>query len=407
VPIAVRTCRRPEEYRGAMACILHYVGETPTDEMVERWLGLLPLDRTHAAFDGSVIVGGAGSFPFRLTAPGRRLVDTAGVTVVGVMPTHRRRGVLTRLMRSQLADERERGKPLAALYASEEPIYGRFGYGMAALGGEVSIPRAYGGFARPFVPRGRVRFVPLAEAYEACAPIYRRVARVTPGMVERTKDWWVARQLRDDPTQREGWGEKNVAVVELDGAPAAYAVYRLKPDWEESAPKGRLTAIEVHGVSLEATASIWRFLLDFDWTAAVEARCLPPDHVLFQLLAYPRRMRFRLGDGLWLRPLDVGALLSARGYAGDGRLTLEVTADPLFPDNVGCWTIEGGEARRSRRRPDVRLDVQGVGQVFMNGFSFAALARAGRVEEAARGGLRRADALFATGDPYPWCPEIF
>jgi predicted acetyltransferase len=342
-----------------------------------------------------------------MTVPGGGPVDCAGVTVVGVLPTHRRRGVLTRMMRAQLLAERERGRPFAALYASEEPIYGRFGYGLACVNGDVAIPRTSGAFMRPFAPRGSVRLVRLDEAYALCAPIYRQVARHTPGMVDRTRHWWEGRQLRDDPDQRNGWGVKNVAVLELGGRPAAYAIYRLKSDWEDAVPKGKLFVVEAQALSLEATAEIWRFLIDYDWTATVEAECMPPDHPLFHLLAYPRRMRYRMGDGVWLRPLDVGSMLSARKYAADGRVTLEVGDDPLFSDNVGTWTIADGIAKRSRRRPDVRLDVQALGQVYLNGFSFAALARGGRLEEVARGGLRRADALFATGDPYPWCPEIF
>lgn len=406
MPVRVRTCRTAEEYRAAAACIFHYVGRTPDDRMVERWQKVLPLEFMHAAFDGASVVGGAGAFPFRMTVPGGP-VDCAGVTVVGVLPTHRRQGVLTRMMRAQLGAERERGSPFAALWASEEPIYGRFGYGLACLNGEISVPRTSSRFARPFVSRGTVRLVPPDEAYALCAPVYRRVSRRTPGMVERSRDWWEGRQLRDDPDQRDGWGEKNVAVLELDGRPAAYAIYRLKPDWQDSVPAGKLLALDVHGLTLEATAEIWRFLLDFDWTANVEAECLPLDHPLFHLLAYPRRMRFRVGDGFWIRPLHVGGMLGARRYADDGRLTLEIASDPLFPDNVGTWTIAGGTVQRSRRRPDVRLDVQALAQVYVNGFSFAELARNGRLEEGARGGLRRADALFATGDPYPWCPEIF
>jgi predicted acetyltransferase len=407
MPVRVRTCRTAEEYKGAAACIFHYVGQTPDDTMVERWQKVLPFEYMHAALDGRSVVGGAGAFPFRMTVPGGGPVDCAGVTVVGVLPTHRRQGVLTRLMRAQLADERERGRPFAALYASEEPIYGRFGYGLSFLNGDIAIPRAHGRFMRTFEARGTYRLVSLDEAYALCAPVYRRVARRTPGMVDRSRAWWEGRQLRDDPDQRNGWGVKNVAVYEVDGTPAAYAIYRLKSDWEESMPSGKLFVSEAQGVSLEATAAIWRFLIDYDWTATVEAECMPPDHPLFHLLAYPRRMRYRMGDGVWLRPLDVGAMLSARRYGQDGRLTLEVTSDPLFPDNVGTWTIADGAAKRSRRRPDIRLDVQALGQVYLNGFSFAALERGGRLEEAVRGGLRRADALFATGDPYPWCPEIF
>ena len=133
---------------------------------------------------------------------------------------------------------------------------------------------------------------------------------------------------------------------------------------------------------------------------------LPVDHSLQLLVARMNCLHARVWDGIWLRLVDVGAALSARGYASDGRVTLEVVADPQFPDNVGTWTVADGVARRSRRRPDVRLDVQALGAAYLGGFSFAQLARGRAGAEAARGGLARADALFRT-DAAPWCPENF
>ena len=164
--------------------------------------------------------------------------------------------------------------------------------------------------------------------------------------------------------------------------------------------------VEALGVDVRATREIWRFLLGVDWMDEIEMRLLPVDHPIWHLVTRPRYLGTKLTDGLWIRPVDVGAALSARSYATDGRLTLEVVSDPLFPDNVGTWTIASGVAKRSSRRPDVRLDVQALGSVYLGGFSFAQLARAERVEEGARGGIARADAMFRT-DAAPWCPEIF
>jgi predicted acetyltransferase len=135
-------------------------------------------------------------------------------------------------------------------------------------------------------------------------------------------------------------------------------------------------------------------------------RLLPVDHAIWHLVERPRHLGMKLTDGLWIRPTDVGAALSARSYAADGRLTLEIVSDPLFQSNVGTWTIADGVAKRTSRRPDIRLDVQALGSVYLGGFSFAELARAERLEEAARGGIARADAMFRT-DTAPWCPEIF
>src|SRR3989442_353326 len=126
--IRIRTVRNTEELALAMGGIGHYFGWMPTAEQAEAFTTYLPLDRMHAAFDGTQIIGGAAVYPFELTVPGGP-VRCAGVTIVGVHPTHRRRGVLRRMMTAQLADVREREEPIAALWASEDTIYGRYGYG--------------------------------------------------------------------------------------------------------------------------------------------------------------------------------------------------------------------------------------------------------------------------------------
>ena len=120
----------------------------------------------------------------------------------------------------------------------------------------------------------------------------------------------------------------------------------------------------------------------------------------------PNRLDWKVFDGLWLRLVDVGAALAARSAASGGRVTLDVHADPILPDNVGTWTVEAGAARRRAGAPDVRLDVQALAAAYLGGFTFADLARAGRVEEVARGGIARADAMYRV-DAKPWCPEIF
>jgi predicted acetyltransferase len=196
----------------------------------------------------------------------------------------------------------------------------------------------------------------------------------------------------------------NLALLELDGRPAAYAMYRVyqhPTEWKRT-----LRILEALGVDARATREIWRFLLGIDWMNDITVRLLPVDHPLGHLVARPRYLNAQVQDGLWLRLVDVEAALSARSYAVDGRVTLEVVSDPLFRQNAGLWTISRGRVRRGGRRADVRLDVQALGSAYLGGFSFAALARAELVEEASRGGVARADALFRT-DVAPWCPEIF
>ncbi len=404
--IRIRTVRDHAEFGAALGSIGHYFGGDWKPEDLERFNSLLPFDRTHAAFDGPQVVGGAGAFPLELSIPGAQ-VPCGGVTVVGVLPTHRRRGILGRMMRAQLADIRERGEALAALWASEETIYGRFGYGMASQDAMIRATRAEAAL-RPDLPSrvGTTRLIGHDEAAKALPRIYDRVRRQSPGFVSRSADWWDVKKLDDRRERRQGAGELNRLLLEIDGRPVGYALYRIKLSFDQPLNTSEVHVIEALGVSPEATRELWRYLLGIDWVAEIHSELLSVDHPLFLLVQRPNRLHWRVVDGIWLRLIDVGAALSARSVAGDGRITFDISSDPTFPDNVGRWTVEGGEARRSRRRADVRLDVQALASAYLGGFTFAELARAGRVEEVARGGIARADALYRV-DVKPWCPEIF
>jgi predicted acetyltransferase len=402
--IEVQPCADIDEFWHAFHGIGQYFGAERNPERMERFLQYLPLERMLAAREDGTIVGGAASFPFELTIPGGT-APCAGVSVVGVYPTHRRRGVLREMMRAQLEDVRERREPLAALWASEEPIYGRFGYGMASLQGEIRLARERTAFAQPFERRGRVRLHEGEEALETLPPIYDRVCRQTPGMFSRTRAWWEHRWIQDPADRRDGAGPRRYAVLEIDGVFEGYAMYRHKAGWDEGASAGVLRVLEAVAATPEATRELWRYLLDIDWVATIEAYFLPIDHPLFLLLAEPRRMRMRVGDGLWVRLVDVGEALSARSYADDGSVVFEV-ADAFCPWNEGRWKLESGRAARSEDEPAIRCDVGALGSVYLGGFTFAELQQAFRIEELREGAVARADALFRT-DRAPWCPEIF
>ena len=203
------------------------------------------------------------------------------------------------------------------------------------------------------------------------------------GFVLRSKEWWSTRNLDDNEWRRGGAGPLNRVLLELDGRPAGYAIYRIyshQTEWKRT-----LRIQEAIGLDPRATREIWRFLLGIDWMDDIQIRLLPVDHELMHLLATPRALGMKVSDGLWVRPVDVGAALSGRSYAVDGRVTLEVVSDPLFEDNVGTWTIADGGARRSSRRPDVRLDVQALGSVLPG----RVLLRRARPRRARRGGSSR------------------
>ena len=223
-------------------------------------------------------------------------------------------------------------------------------------------------------------------------------------MFARSTDWWETRRLFDDPARRQN-GTLNRALLELDGHPAGYAIYRVKQDWHHGYSKGTVTILEVVTPTPEATRELWRWLLDFDWTAEFVADLLPLDHPLFLLLSEPRRMQFTLNDGVWVRVLDVPGALGARSYARADAVVLEVS-DPLVPANAGRWQVSSAGVERAEAEPDLRLDIAQLGSVYLGGTGFGDLARAMLVEELQPEGAARADALFRTGIE-PWCPEIF
>ena len=389
----------PEEVGGALAPIWNYFGSRPEAEELERFATILPAERVLAGFDGDEIVGGAGAYLFDTTVPGGAQVATAGVMAVGVLPTHRRRGVLTAIMRRQLADAHERGEPIAMLYAAEGGIYGRFGYGLAALAGDIELPKEH---ARPWhdEPLGRARLLEPDERVEVLPPIYNRVQAETTGMFTRTRDWWRVRRLRQRPGKPPG----NAVVIELDDGAHAYALYRHDFGMRHMVTQTKLEVSEALGTTPRPLDAVWRYLLAIDWVARIDAYWVPLDHPLFHWIREPRRMAFHVFEGLWVRLIDVDAALAARSL-GEGSLVLEVR-DELCPWNQARWQVEAGSVSRTAAAADLALDVSALGSAYLGGFTFAGLALAGRLEELQPGAIARADTIFGTARQ-PWCPELF
>ena len=378
---------------------------TPKDDEIEAWLPVLETDRSFAAVDGSRIVGTSASITFRMMVPGGARIPTAGVTMVGVHPTHRRRGLNTRMMGAILEQAAERGEPLAALFASEGGIYGRFGYGLAGLLGEIRAESARTAFVRGYEPRGRVELL----AKEHALPLIDRIydAALRPGGVERNVT------LRDQNFATVGEEKDHpwMYAVHFDelGEADAYAVYWVKHEWTESLPAGTMNLKECVASTPSGYADIWRYLFDVDLVARVEAWNRPSDEPLLHLLREPRRLRFSVGDGLWLRLVDVVASLEARRYATDGHVVFGID-DPFRPETSGTYELiaEGGAGRCTRT--DAEADVSGsvniLGATYLGGTSFRQLAWAGQVVEHSAGALDRADAMFAS-TPAPWCVADF
>lgn len=380
----------------------------PIPAFNERFAEHAELDRTRCVFDGPTLVATSGAFTFDLTVPGGTL-PTGGVSLVSVLPTHRRRGLLREMMRALVEDGRERGEPLSALWASESGIYGRFGYGPAAYMSSVEIERAHAAFAEPFEAPGCFRLLEPDEAGALLPQVYDQVRLERPGHFARSAGWWEHRRTFDPEWERGGASMYRYALYEEAGSSRGYLQYRTKNRGGEGPiPNGEVLIVELQGMDRIARTALWRYALDLDLMHTITASNQPVDDVLPWLLADPRRMKQKLSDSLWVRVLDVPRALEGRSYSSRDRLVFEVR-DAFCPWNAGTYELEAGpdgaKCRASSAEPELRLRVQALGSVFLGGHRFQQLARAGWVE-GEPDALRRADALF-TWDPLPWCPEIF
>ena len=369
------------------------------------------LDRTRAVFEGGRMVAGSSAVSFELTVPGLATVPAAGVTWVGVLPTHRRRGHLRRMMVALLDDAVAREEPVAILYASESSIYGRFGYGVASTAAAVEIQRRHG-VLRPSAPgtSGRVELLDAEHAAKVLPGLLDAARRRQPGDVNRPDAWWDA-IFRDPEKRRNGGGPRFYAVHESPSGEAdGYAAYRVKNQWAQGLPDGRLTVDEVVGASPDAEIALWRYLFSIDLVEVVDAFRRPVDDVLRWVLVDPRRLRVTtMSDLMWLRVVDVAAALAARRYRVAGTLVLDV-ADDVRPEQAGRYRLDGGpdgaECRTTTGEADLALTAEDLGSLYLGGVAASSLAAAGRVLELRPGALARADAMLG-GFPQPFSRTHF
>ncbi|GAA4326283.1 GNAT family N-acetyltransferase [Streptomyces venetus] len=386
-----------------------YFPETPV-EGGGLWWSALETDRCllAVAADGRP-VGTAATHSFELTLPGEALVPAAGVTAVGVLPTHRRQGVLSAMMRHQLAELRARGEFLSVLLASEAPIYGRFGYGPATYTAQLKVPRHRAALA---VPRaggtagapaagsddGSVEVLRRAECGEILEEVYDRYRRAQPGALSRPHRWWALRagQPPISPAPRY------IAVHrDADGVPDGYASYSIE--------SGTLTVDETIATDDAVFTALARFTLGHDLVSQVVFKQVPSDH--------PLRWRFadfRAGevsgdmDWLWVRLLDVPRALTARGWFTDGELVLDVDDPFLGEQGRYLLTVRDGKADcvPTDRKPDLSLDISDLGSVYLGGTAPGTLVRAGHIRAHHPGAATLADALFRT-ERSPHCLHWF
>jgi predicted acetyltransferase len=374
------------------------------------WWSALETDRCMLALtaDGRP-VGTAATHSFELTLPGETLAPAPGVTAVGVLPSHRRQGVLSAMMRHQLTELRARGEFLSVLLASEATIYGRFGYGPATYTAQLTVPRHKATLAGPRSREvaqapatgsgnGSVEVLRRAECGEILEEVYDRYRRAQPGALSRPHRWWALRagQPPISPAPRY------VAVHrDADGVPDGYASY--------STESGTLTVDETIATDDAVFTALARFVLGHDLVSQVVFKHVPPEHPLRWQLA-----DFRAGevsgdmDWLWVRLLDVPRALTARGWFMDGELVLDIDDPFLGEHDRYLLTIRDSKADcvPTDRKPDLSLDISDLGSIYLGGTAPSTLVRAGHIRAHRPGASTLADALFRA-DRSPHCLHWF
>ncbi|WP_328538034.1 GNAT family N-acetyltransferase [Streptomyces sp. NBC_00344] len=383
-----------------------------SDEEVRSRLPHTDLSRTRGAFDEGRCVATFRSFAQEISVPGGASLPADAITNVTVTPTHRRRGLLSRMMAADLAAARERGDVLATLIAAEYPIYGRYGFGPAAGICEwtVDVPRTGLDRCRPGPEQGRIDLVDAADVRGLGPGLYARFRGLQPGAVTRDDRWW-AGSTGFERLPGQTWTEPFYAVYrspagEIDGL----LVYTADDTWGDAKqPLNTATVRSLIAVSPAAERALWHYLCSVDWITTVKTGRRGPDDLLPLFLPDPRAARItQQADFLWVRLLDVPRALESRTYEATGTLVLDVRdTDGL---SSGRYRLDaspdGAVCAPSSGPADVVLDVRELSALYLGDASAVRLAALERITERTPGAIAVAEALFRTA-VRPWCPDVF
>ncbi|QSB16002.1 GNAT family N-acetyltransferase [Natronosporangium hydrolyticum] len=369
-----------------------FLSPDPTDARREIYRANYEPERCLVVTDEGAVIGHTGTFTRQLSVPGAVLA-AAHVSQVGVRHTHRRQGVMSRLLREQLAQLPE---PIAVLWASEGPIYPRFGYAPATDQVSLTIRSREVRLPEPSEP-GRVANGTSADLLPELVGIYDAVRPHRPGWSSRDEAWW-RRIVFDPPEERHGATPLKTTVYrDPSGAATGYALWRATPGWGQTGPDGTVTVKEVVATTPAAHLALWRFLLSIDLTRTVQLRLTGPSEPLLRLADAPNQLGAVLGAGLYLRIVDLPAALAGRRYATPVDLVIEVT-DPIRAGNSGRWRLTG-DTTGARCEPttdpaDLHSSIAALGAAYLGGVRVADLAGAGLLTGHTHGAVAAATAAF-------------
>jgi predicted acetyltransferase len=366
-----------------------------------------PPERCFVAVDGPEFVATYASFGTELTVPGGATVPAGAVTAVTCRATHRRQGILTRIIRRDLDESRERGEVADVLIAAEYPIYGRFGYGPATRGTTWELDAAMARFTYP--GEGRIHLVDAATYRKEAPGVYERLRTSRPGMIGRDQLMWdLLADIRRWP-EAKPWVGFRLLCSDAEGTTQGYARYTVDDNWRDKRPQATVTVNELGAATPAAEARLWSYLSEMDWVTTLKAADRPADEVLPWIVVDGRHAKqVSCFDMLWVRPLDVARLLTTRAYGATGQVVVEVTDDLGLAS--GRFALDaspaGATCTPSTATAELTLPASALGAAYLGGVRLDVLHRAGWLDEHAAGAVGRAARLFE-GAVAPWCNTWF
>lgn len=380
-------------------------GNDPNPAGDDRFRNVHGVERTVAAFDGDTMVGTLGDFALQMTVPGGTQVSTGGTTMVTVLATHTRRGILRSMIRQHLDNAVERGDPVAALWASEPAIYGRFGFGLATEMHEVSLDaRHLSAFA--IADDISVTMVPPAEVPAVVAPYWHQMAQQRSGFIDRGEPRW--HDIAADPDWMRGGGTSAKHVLAHRGEEiVGYLHYRQVGKWTNGIPEGTVNIRALVASDADAHLTLWRYATTVDLFPIIEYEFCSVDDPIAHAIGESREIRRLQTDAMYVRLLDVPTALTSRTYELDGTLVIKVYDDMGYADGTYELVVTSGQAtvQETDSAVDVSLDVRELGALYLGRRCCDAYAQLGRItgDPAA---IRQLGQMFVTARA-PWCPEEF
>jgi predicted acetyltransferase len=367
------------------------------DEQLAHFTTIVEATHPFAAFDGDRIVGTMAYLDYETANPATR-VSTAGITMVTVSPTHRRRGILTRMMGAAITDAVDRGQAMASLYASEPAIYGRFGYGVTMFRENYKISRDRSALTIGSQPDGVVRYMNAQDGIVDARKAFDKASQSRPGWIIRSgKEWgW----LGSDPEwDRNDDSELHTGIYYVNDSPEGYVNYRRTGDGRTN-----MRIDELVGVDREAELALWNYCFGIDLVEEISVRNRPPDDALPWMLQDTRALQRVPQDSIWTRIIDVPTILESRAYSSEGELTIEVI-DEVGGSAAGTYVLsssrDGATCVATDNSPDLTMNVAMLGSIAFGGTRPSVLERSGLIDVNIAGALSKADGIFAT-QKAPW-----